>query len=142
MYDGDLELNDLPLETRFRQIRFSSTVSETFVLSKGLSEGLVLAAEEYWKSKGMVIKKVQMPERISANIDPAEAEFVAEGGTIWTTNFDTYKKMVTVSLSGGVQQTKIFVHMVLPGGLMSLQDRERAANLIESFYEALQAYKS
>lgn len=116
-------------------------MSETFVLSKGLSEGLVLAAEEYWKNKGMVIKNVQMPERISANIDPVEAEFVAEGGTIWTTNFDSYKKMVTVSLSGGVQQTKIFVHMVLPGGLMSLQDRERAANLIESFYQALQAYK-
>jgi hypothetical protein len=131
-------LSDPPLQSRFRQIRFSSTVSETFILSRGLSEGLVLAAKKYWESKGMVIKTVQMPERFSANIDPVEAEFVAEGGTIWTTNFDSYKKMVTVSLSGGLQQTKIFVHMVLPGGLMSLQDRERAANLIQSFYEVLQ----
>ena len=90
----------------------------------------------------MVIKGLKMPSSFKGNDGPVAVEFVAEGGTIWTTNFDSYKKTITVNLSGGAHQTDVIVHLVLPGGLLSLQDREKAANLIESFYEALQLRKS
>lgn len=85
----------------------------------------------------MAIKNLQKPDTYSAK-EPVTVEFVAEGGTIWTTNFDTYKKTIIVNLSGSAEQTDVMVQLVLPGGLMSLQDRERAAELIESFYKVLE----
>jgi hypothetical protein len=84
---------------------------------------------------GMVIKSSQAHERESDG--SKGVEFVAEGGTIWTTNFDSYKKSVSVVMMGNAKQTEVLVNMVLPGGLMSMQDRERAADLINSFYEAV-----
>jgi len=130
-------MNDPSAQARSRHIRFSSTVSETFTLHKGLSDELVQAAEAYWKSKGLATKNVRMPGQASGGSDPISAEFVAEGGSIWTTNFDSYKKTVTVNFHCAGENTDVIVHLVLPGGLMSLEDRERAAGLIESFYEAL-----
>ena len=130
-------LNDPPLRTRSRHISFSSTVSETFVVHKGLTEELAEGAIGYWKSKGMAIKNLQKPDIYSPK-EPVTVEFVAEGGTIWTTNFDSYKKTIIVNLSGSAEQTDVMVQLVLPGGLMSVQDRERAAELIESFYKALE----
>lgn len=69
-------------------------------------------------------------------------EFVAEGGTIWTTDFDSYKKKVTVNLSENEHETEVLVQITLPGGLLSIEDREKAANLIESFYGAMKAFDS
>jgi len=87
----------------------------------------------------MVIKSMQTPEK--PHESKSVVEFVAEGGTIWTTNFDSYKKSITVTLVGNGKQTEVSINMVLPGGIMSLQDRERAAGLIDSFYESLQNSK-
>ena len=86
----------------------------------------------------MVIKNIQTSEK-SNESESAAVEFAAEGGTIWTTNFDSYKKSVMVNLVSNAKQTEVQVQIVLPGGIMSLQDRERAAVLIDSFYESLQA---
>lgn len=137
--DGDFELSESSVQTRSRRISFSSTVSETFVFKGVLTEGIVKAAEEFWRSKGLAVQRIRKQEGASDKEDPVTVEIVAEGGTIWTTNFDSYKKTVNVDMRSGLEQTEVFVHMVLPGGLMSLQDRERAASLIGSFYEALQA---
>jgi len=135
-------LNDSSTETRSRHIRFSSTVVETFALRKVLSEKLVKAAQQFWRSEDMVIKFIDMPTFLPGESGPAKASFVAEGGTIWTTNFESYKKTVMVNLSRNEHQTEVLVQIVLPGGLMSLQDREQAANLIDSFYQALEACDS
>lgn len=132
-------MNDPSAQARSRHIRFSSTVSETFTLHRVLSDELVRAAEVYWKSKGLATKNVRMPEQASGGNDPVSAEYVAEGGSIWTTDFDSYKKMVTVNFCRAAENTDVTVYVVLPGGLMSLEDRERAASLIESFHEALRA---
>jgi hypothetical protein len=130
-------LDDPKLEARSRRISFSSTVSETFVIQKPLTEKLVEAVSEYWKGKGLSIKNLTKPE-----VDPwssgSTVELVAEGGTIWTTDFNSYKKSVAVSLSARKDETDVVVRLVLPGGLMSLQDREKAADLIETFYDAMQ----
>jgi len=87
----------------------------------------------------MVIKSMQTPEKSPET--KLVVEFVAEGGTIWTTNFDSYKKSIIVTLVGNAKQTEVSINIVLPGGIMSLQDRERAAGLIDSFYESLQNSK-
>lgn len=99
------------------------------------------AAQSFWKKMGLTIKSVQMPERRPSDDDLVIVEFIAEGGTIWTTNFESYKKTVTVTLSSSVEGTEVVVHLVLPGGLMSLQDREKAADLIDSFYGVMQSFK-
>jgi hypothetical protein len=90
----------------------------------------------------MAIKFIDVPAQSPDEANPVKVSFVAEGGTIWTTNFDSYKKTIMVNLSRNDHQTDVLVQIVLPGGLMSLQDREQAADLIDSFYEALEASDS
>jgi hypothetical protein len=140
--NGDSALNNPPPRSKSRRISFSSTISEAFVVRKGLTEGLVESAMQYWKSKGMTIKSVQKPRKFSGNPDLATVEFVAEGGSIWTTSFESYKKTIRANLSVNAEHTDVKIEMVLPGGLMSLQDREKAADLIESFHDALENYRS
>ncbi len=120
-----------------RQIYFGSTVSETFVVNKVLSSELVEKAMCFWRNRGFSIKNAVLPAEFTTEEKPSLASFVAEGGTIWTTSFEAYKKTINVHFTGTQDQIQIFVHMVMPGGLMSSQDREKAADLILSFNEAL-----
>ncbi len=98
------------------------------------------AAQDYWKGKGLAIKSLMRADPGSSEV--RAVAFVAEGGTIWTTDFDSYKKRISVNLSENGRETEFLVQVVLPGGLMSMEDREKAANLIESFYEAMRALES
>ena len=120
-----------------RQIYFGSTVSETFIVKKMLSSEFLEKAMRFWREKGLSIKNVVLPTEFTTKERPSLASFVAEGGTIWTTSFDSYKKTINVYFTGTQDQTQVFVHMILPGGLMSSQDREKAADLILSFHDAL-----
>jgi len=120
-----------------RQISFGSTVSETFIVGKMLSRELIEKAMCFWQEKGFSIKNAILPTEFTTKERSSLASFVAEGGTIWTTSFESYKKTVNACFTGTQEQTQVFVHMVLPGGLMSSQDREKAADLILSFHEAL-----
>lgn len=122
-----------------RQIKFGSTVSETFSLDARLSSGLLQAALDFWSKKGLIMKEVTKPDAFSVSEDPLDVGFVCEGGTIWTTEFENYKKAVTVSMTGGLERTQVFVNMVLPGGLMSAQDRKRAAQMLWEFNENLRS---
>lgn len=120
-----------------RQIYFGSTVSETFVVDKMLSGELIEKAMCFWRERGLSIKNAISPSEFTTEEKPSVASFVAEGGTIWTASFEAYKKTINVCFTGTQDQTQVFVHIVLPGGLMSSQDREKAADLILSFHEAL-----
>jgi len=120
-----------------RQIYFGSTVSETFIVKKMLSSELIEKAMSFWREKDLSIKNAILPTKFTTEESPSLASFVADGGTIWTTSFELYKKTINVYLTGTQEQTQVFVHIVLPGGLMSSQDREKAADLILSFHEAL-----
>ena len=120
-----------------RQIYFGSTVSETFIVKKMLSTGLIEKAMCFWREKDLSIKNAILPAKFTTRERPSLASFVAEGGTIWTTSFESYKKTINVYFTGTQEQTQVFVHLVVPGGLMSSQDREKAADLILSFHEAL-----
>jgi len=120
-----------------RQIYFGSTVSETFIVNKMLSTELIEKAMCFWRERGLSIKNAISPTEFTTKEGPSLASFVAEGGSIWTTSFEQYKKTINVCFTGSQEQTQVFVHMVLPGGLMSSQDREKAADLILSFHEAL-----
>lgn len=122
---------------RERHIRFSSMVSESFTVGKVLTKALVQSALDFWASRGLVAKVSPSYEAFEVSTEPRSVSFVVEGGTIWTTSFDSYKKTVNVTLTGSGGQTEVFVNMVLPGGLMSLRDREKAAILIQGFYDAL-----
>jgi hypothetical protein len=128
------------MQTRTRNIRFSSNVSEHFSILSTLSDKLAQGAQDYWKGKGLAIKSLTPADPSSGNV--RALGFVAEGGTIWTTDFDTYKKRVTVNLSENERQTEFIVELILPGGLLSVEDREKAASLIESFYQAMRVYES
>jgi hypothetical protein len=120
-----------------RQIYFGSTVSETFTVNKRLSSELIEKAMCFWRERGLSIKNAISPSELTTKERPTLTSFLAEGGSIWTTSFEQYKKTINVCFTGTQEQTQVFVHMVLPGGLMSSQDREKAADLILSFHEAL-----
>jgi hypothetical protein len=111
-------MSDPPLQMRSIHIHFSSTVTETFILRRLLSKSLVKTAEGFWKENDMYIKSVQLPERSDDKADSMIASLVAEGGTIWTTKFESYKKTVSVSLFGNSGQTEVRVQLVLPGALL------------------------
>ncbi len=120
-----------------RQIKFGSTVSETFSLDRRLSKELLQAALDFWSKKGLVAKEAKRAEDFSLSEDPLDVCFACEGGTIWTTEFENYKKAVTVNMRGSLKQTQVFVNMVLPGGLMNPQDRKKAAQLLGEFNQVL-----
>ncbi len=104
-----------------------------------LTKQLVQDALEFWTSNGLVVKVPPSYAGFDETVDPLAVNFVVEGGTIWTTSFESYKKSVNVTLTGSGGQTEVFVNIVLPGGIMSLKDRERAAALIQSFCDKLRA---
>ncbi len=120
-----------------RQIKFGSTVSETFSLNKRLSKELLQTALDFWSKKGLIAKGDTRAEDFSLSENPVDARFVCEGGTIWTSEFENYKKAVTVNMTGSLNQTQVFVNMVLPGGLMNPQDRRKAAQLLGEFNKVL-----
>ncbi len=120
-----------------RQIKFGSTVSDTFSLNMRLSKELLQIALDFWSKKGLIVKEVKRSENFSLSEDPLDVGFVCEGGTIWTTEFEQYKKSVTVNMRGSLKQTQVFVNMVLPGGLMNPQDRKKAAQLLGEFNQVL-----
>lgn len=123
--------------SRERHIRFSSMVSESFTISRILTKALVQSALDFWAGRGLIAKITPSYEAFELSVEPRSINFAVEGGTIWTTNFESYKKTVNVTLTGSGGQTEVFVNMVLPGGLMSLRDREKAAVLIQEFYDAM-----
>lgn len=134
-------MNEPTLRTRSRHISFSSTVAETFVIRRRLTEDFTAVALEYWKKKGLAVKDVVKPADFAGN-GPVAVQFVAEGGTIWTTDFESYKKTLKVTLFGKSEHIDVTVQMTLPGGLMSMQDREKAADMIGLFIEALEIASS
>jgi hypothetical protein len=112
-------------------------VSESFTISRILTKALVQSALDFWAGRGLIAKITPSYEAFELSVEPRSINFAVEGGTIWTTNFESYKKTVNVTLTGSGGQTEVFVNMVLPGGLMSLRDREKAAVLIQEFYDAM-----
>ena len=124
---------------RRRQIRFSSIVSENFALDRILTRKLVEEAVTFWQKNGLILKAPPPYDHIEETSNPISVGFVVEGGTIWTTSFESYKKTASVSLTGIGSRTQVLVNLVLPGGIMSLRDREKAAELISAFSIALKS---
>jgi len=58
---------------------------------------------------------------------------MAEGGTIWTIDFDQYRKIVSVSMMGNGGSVEVFIHMELIGGFMSEKDKGKALRLLNEF---------
>ena len=62
---------------------------------------------------------------------------VVEGGTIWTIDFDLYRKKVSVSMVGADETVEVFAHMELIGGFMSARDKQRAMDIFQAFLDRL-----
>lgn len=116
-----------------RKIYFGSVVSENFQLPCRLDEKLIERAARFWKNLGLVEKSVSFKEEEGSKI----ASFKAEGGSIWTTSFDKYKKVVRVLMVGVGEGTQVCIHLEFPGGYLSSADRRRVLQLFSSFQEYL-----
>jgi hypothetical protein len=89
-------------------------------------------ASEFWRRKGLSIKK-KTPEDVAM----IAAILVAGGGTIWTTDSNQYRKVVTVSMVGTEDSVEVFVRVELFGGFMSAKDKEKSMSLLEESQDQL-----
>ena len=80
------------------------------------------------------MKKVATEEGPSPRVT-----ITAEGGTFWTTDFDKYMKVVTVSLTPVAEQTRVSVLIELPGATLSAKDMEKAARWMKEGSRDLKA---
>jgi len=123
--------------SRERKVTFGSTVSDSFLLSRPLSKELVRDVVDFWRFKGLGAKEEHAVGRLSEGKTPGFASLVFEGGSIWTTSFEEYKKAVTINLGQVAGQTQVSLHMEFRGGFLTARDREKAIDLVTEFYESL-----
>jgi hypothetical protein len=115
-----------------RKITFGSTVSTSFSVNKKLDSKLLDEVAGFWKEKNLSIKKKELLKS-AENGATSMCTLLAEGGTIWTIDFDQYKKTVSVSMMGNGGFVEVFIHMELIGGFMSEKDKEKALRLLNEF---------
>jgi len=118
-----------------RKITFGSTISESFAVGKQLDERFLNNVAEFWREKNLSIKNKTLAR-------PSQGEtvigtLVVEGGTIWTIDFDLYRKKVSVSMVGADETVEVFAHMELIGGFMSARDKQRAMDIFQAFLDRL-----
>lgn len=93
-------------------------------------------ASEFWRRKGLSIKKKTL-EKTPEDVAMIAAILVAGGGTIWTTDSNQYRKVVTVSMVGTEDSVEVFVRVELFGGFMSAKDKEKSMSLLEESQDQL-----
>lgn len=118
-----------------RKITFGSTVSESFTVEKRLDEKLLNKAADFWKKRNLSIKKKMLEK--PAGGETITGTLVTEGGTIWTIDFDQYRKAVSVSMIGTGDMVEVYVHIELIGAFMSAKDKTKAMDLLEAFQSEL-----
>jgi len=130
------ERNRVLSVTKTRRITFGSTISASFTIGKSLDWELLDRASEFWRHRGLSIKKKTL-EKTPEDVAMIAATLVAEGGTIWTIEFDQYRKVITVSMIGTEDSVEVFVRVELFGGFMSAKDKEKSMSLLEEFQDQL-----
>ncbi|RLF09478.1 MAG: hypothetical protein DRJ98_08060 [Thermoprotei archaeon] len=113
------------------KIKFGATVSDGNIIPVKLSNQVVEKATNFWRERGLTIRQVGLDEGLQ------QATITAEGGTIWTTDFDKYMKRVRVSMTSLAEKVQVTVFMELPGAILSAKDKEKASRLMEAFWDTL-----
>jgi len=112
-------------------------LSESFTVDRRLDKEFLDRAAEFWKERKLSIKKKVLARRTEGESEAYEGTLVAEGGTIWTIDFDQYRKAVSVSMIGTEDNVEVFVHMELIGAFMSAKDERKAMDLFQAFQDQL-----
>jgi len=120
-----------------RRVTFGSTLSESFTVDRRLDKEFLDGAAGFWKEKKLSIKKKVLAKSTEGESETYEGTLVAEGGTIWTIDFDQYRKAVSVSMIGTGDSVEVFVHMELIGAFMSAKDKRKAMDLLQAFQDRL-----
>jgi len=116
-----------------RVMKVRSTIVEHFKIPAKLSSALMEAASSLLSSKGLYVKGARLSEEGGS----LKAVIQAEGGTVWTTDFDKHYKQVELSFSSTDSETLVEVKLELPGALMSQGDRAKAQRWMEEAFEQL-----
>ncbi len=120
-----------------RKVTFGSTVSEGFTVDRRLDKEFLERAAGFWREKKLSIKKKVLTKSTEGESETYVGTLVAEGGTIWTIDFDQYRKAVSVSMIGTEDAVEVFVHMELIGAFMSAKDKRKATDLLQEFQDRL-----
>lgn len=120
-----------------RRVTFGSTVSESFTVDRRLDKEFLDRAVGFWKEKKLSIKKKVLAKSTEGESETYVGTLIAEGGTIWTIDFDQYRKAVSVSMIGTGDSSEVFVHMELIGAFMSAKDKRKAMDLLQAFQDRL-----
>lgn len=122
-----------------RRISFGISISEAFVVRRTMSADLIKDSIAYWSRYSLAVPEAS--RRRSDTYDPCGHSYklVLEGGTLWTDDFENYRKMVTAGFFSKGAQTEVLVRIDLPyAWAVSSEERDKASDMITGFRNYLE----
>lgn len=121
------------------RISFGLTVSEAFVVRRIMSVDLVRDSITYWSRYGLSVHKKTRPIGDTDPLHGNAFNIVLDGGTLWTEDFENYRKVIAITFLAKGAETEIYVRIELPyAWYVSFQEREKASKMIIGFHNFLE----
>jgi hypothetical protein len=122
------------------RVNLASSIAKEFVVNSKLDNRLFDASVEFWRNEAdLAPVSLDKPSDQKPTGDGVTtARFVMEGGSIWSRNFNKYRKIVNVNLCGLKDYTYANVRVDLPGAYrLNPEDIKQAIDIIDSFRKHL-----
>jgi hypothetical protein len=127
------------MNERKSRVTYGLTVSEKFTSDRLTSEGLIKDAIAYWKRYELSPVKKLLKESGWPLREKGSFSVVLEGGTLWTEDFNKYKKVVILHFLAKGSRTEVLARMELPyAWYVSSKEREKASEMIAGFHDYLE----
>lgn len=122
-----------------RRVSYGLTVSEAFIIRRIMSADLIKDSITYWSRYGLSVHKKTRP---IDDTDPQQGNLfnlVLDGGSLWTEDFENYRKVIAITFVAKGAETEIYIKMELPYAWhVSFQEREKASKMIIGFHNYLE----
>lgn len=121
------------------RITYGLTISEKFTTDRTASEALIKDTIAYWKRYEMSPVKRFSKESGCPLKEESSISIVLEGGTLWTEDFNKYKKVVIIHFLAKGSLTEVHARMELPyAWYVSSKERDKTSEMIAGFHEYLE----
>jgi len=121
------------------QITYGLTISEKFTTDRIASEALIKDTIAYWKRYELSPVKKLRKESSCPLKDENSFSIVLEGGTLWTEDFNKYKKVVIIHFLAKGSLTEVRARMELPyAWYVSSKERDKASEIVSGFHDYLE----
>ena len=126
-------------DSTLKGLTFGLTISGSFIVSRSMPSELVSDSVKYWARYGLSLSRKRGQLNRLEHIDTGKYGLALEGGTLWTENFDEYRKMVMITFLAMINQTEVTVKIDLPYAWhVSAQERAKASKMLGGFHDYLE----